>query len=235
MTYLSIAQERMEESTKPRAWRKLLFAISFFHAIVQERRKYKALGWNISYAFSNGDRDSSISQIHDFLDEYDEPPYRVMLILSGDINYGGRVTDDKDRRTLMSILGQYIRPDIMDDEYRFSPSGTYYAPSDNESRDHYLDYVSTLPIVPKPEVFGMHNNADITSSIEDMIGMFTTILSLSSGGGGGGGGGAKTDDEIVYEQCQMYMDKIPKPLNEGDVFAKYPTEYSECMKMSGST
>ena len=33
----------------------------------------------------------------------------------------------------------------------------------------------------------------------------------------------------MYEQCKMYLEKIPEPLNEDDVFEKYPTEYSECM------
>ena len=65
-----------------------------------------------------------------------------------------------------------------------------------------------------------------------MITMFETIISLDTGGGGGGGGGAgggKTKDELVYEQCQMYLEKVPLPLNEEDVFIKYPTDYSECM------
>lgn len=45
--------------------------------------------------------------------------------------------------------------------YRFSDSGTYYAPvkGDYES---YVDYIRDLPLIPHPEVFGLHENADIT-------------------------------------------------------------------------
>ena len=43
-------------------------------------------------------------------------------------NYGGRVTDDKDRRLISTILESFYTEKVLDDEYRFSESGIYYAP-----------------------------------------------------------------------------------------------------------
>ena len=35
-----------------------------------------------------------------------------------------------DRRCLMSILKKYYVADILDDGFKFTPSGTYYAPAE---------------------------------------------------------------------------------------------------------
>lgn len=48
--------------------------------------------------------------------------------MTGQINYGGRVTDDWDRRCLMSILGIYMNDGILKSGYRFSGSGIYLSP-----------------------------------------------------------------------------------------------------------
>jgi len=46
--------------------------------------------------------------------------------LTGECNYGGRVTDDKDRRLMAVVLGDFYTSAIYeDDNYKFSPSGIY--------------------------------------------------------------------------------------------------------------
>ena len=63
-----------------------------------------------------------------FLDEYEEIPWSALNYMVAEANYGGRVTDDKDRRLISVILKNFYTPKALDNDYKFSPSGNYYAP-----------------------------------------------------------------------------------------------------------
>jgi dynein heavy chain, axonemal len=54
-SYVNIDNKALHDCAKPTEYKKLLFAYSLFHAIIQGRRKFGAIGWNIPYAFTNED------------------------------------------------------------------------------------------------------------------------------------------------------------------------------------
>ncbi|XP_012147752.1 dynein heavy chain 3, axonemal isoform X3 [Megachile rotundata] len=208
-------------------WRSLLFALCFFHAVVQERRNFGPLGWNIPYEFNESDLRISILQLQIFLNEYEEVPFEALLYLTGECNYGGRVTDDKDRRLLNSLLEQFYNPEVISNpRYCFSPSCIYRLP---ESTDYEgcLRYIRDLPIDQQPEVYGLHENADITKDNQEsaqlLAGALLTQPQIT------GVGVERNIEEVVFNLCADILSKMRSQFNTLEVSNKYPVLYMNSM------
>ncbi|KAJ3328189.1 Dynein heavy chain 7, axonemal [Blyttiomyces sp. JEL0837] len=207
-------------------WEKLLFGLCFFHALIQERRNFGPLGWNIPYEFNESDLRMSVRQMQKFLNEYDEVPWKALSYLAGECNYGGRVTDDQDRRTLMSLLSIFYTEDILLDSYKLSPSGTYFAPPKG-SYDSYLLYIKSLPMTPHPEVFGMHENADITKDLAETNLLISSVVLTQARVASGGGG--KSADETTRDIASGILGNLPEDFNISEIQKSFPVLYEESM------
>ena len=131
-SYNDISEKNYEDCEKNLEFKQLLFSLAFFHAVILERRKYGAIGWNIPYEWMNSDLDTSQLQLKMYLNEQPTVPFKTLNYLIAEINYGGRVTDDKDVRLITALLLSYLNADILKGGYNFSRSGIYHTPHNLE-------------------------------------------------------------------------------------------------------
>ncbi|KUF99279.1 Cyclin-P3-1 [Phytophthora nicotianae] len=228
-SYIKLTNDTLDATSKPDQFRKLLFGLSFFHAVVIERKRFGPLGWNIPYAFNDTDYDISRAQLEMFLDFYDEVPYKVLCVMTSVVNYGGRVTDDKDMRTIDVILEGFFNPQILEDGYKFSSSGSYYSltADPDDPLASYLSYIDDLPLNPEPEVFGMHDNANITCALAETFHTFDIILALQPRAAVGAGGQSR--ESLIEQQAQSIMSRLPPLFEVEHISLRYPVMYEESM------
>uniref|UniRef100_A0A8C9T0G9 Dynein axonemal heavy chain 1 n=1 Tax=Scleropages formosus TaxID=113540 RepID=A0A8C9T0G9_SCLFO len=213
-TYLSLTDDFFSTCQKTGHFKSLLLSLCLFHGNVIERRKFGPLGFNIPYEFTDGDLRICISQLKMFLDEYQDIPYKV-LELTGEINYGGRVTDDWDRRCIMNVL---------EDFYCSAFNVTFVIVLFR--LQGYLDYIRCLPINDMPEIFGLHDNANISFAQNETFALLGAIIKLQPRAAASG---SKSREEIVEEIVADIMGKIPKVISTQEVMRKYPVLYEESM------
>nr|XP_012140860.1 PREDICTED: dynein heavy chain 1, axonemal [Megachile rotundata] len=202
----------------------LVFSLCLFHSVLLERRKFGPLGFNIPYEFTDGDLTICISQLHMFLLEYDTVPFKVLTYTAGHINYGGRITDDWDRRCVLTILEDFYRPDVLSPVYVFDEQKHYYQLVETATYEEYLEYIKTFPLNDEPSMFGMHPNADISFAQTETYSCLETLLALQPRQVGTA---AASVEEVTTQLASDMLSEIPPTFDLAELQARYPVSYNE--------
>ncbi|KAG5498459.1 hypothetical protein JIQ42_03265 [Leishmania sp. Namibia] len=222
------------EELKGHAFKKLLYGLCFFHSVVLERRKFGPLGWNVTYEWNDTDFHVSKQWLRLFFEEQETIPWESLEYIIGQINYGGRVTDPQDRGTLLTILRNYICPRILEEGHRFSEEGQYIVPASGtlaEAQEH----IQAMPLVDEPNVFGMHDNANLRYQLQTSEYLLMKIVSIQPRLVGSVGGSGTTPEEEVRRKCQEFEAALPAPLTREEAGPRTFTTLANGLPNSMST
>ncbi|KAA0200986.1 hypothetical protein HAZT_HAZT001592 [Hyalella azteca] len=212
-------------SPKAKIFKRLLFGLSFFHALILERRAYGALGWNVPYQFTDADFRISALQLKFILEEASDlhstkidkpacspeipgsssepknsersfsgigkvasetnevigvtasetieesepgdfdvrPQLDALKYLAGECNYGGKITDARDRRLLHCLLAK-----VYNEAVCFQNGNLHDA----------IAHAWTLPVMSGAAVLGLHPDCDTVKRRDKINQLFESMAAL---------------------------------------------------------
>ena len=219
-----VDQDRLERIENP-MWRQLCFAMCFLHSIVQERRKFGALGWCVPYEYNNGDLSACIMFVekHLYGGQVSWPTVQYMV---SEVQYGGKITDNLDRRLFNVYAEKWIAPEVLAPDFTYNPEapiakipGNFtYRVVDFPDTESYRKYASSMPEIDSPEIFGLHPNADLTFRVKEANRMLTTMGETQPKQASSGTG--KSREETVMEKATEMLSKLPEDYVEEDYKVK---------------
>uniref|UniRef100_A0A3Q3JR07 Dynein heavy chain region D6 P-loop domain-containing protein n=1 Tax=Monopterus albus TaxID=43700 RepID=A0A3Q3JR07_MONAL len=203
-TYSKISYETLTASPHP-AFSGLVYVLAFFHAVVQERRKYGKIGWNVPYDFNESDFFVCCIGVI----------YKMMEIIHTRFLLMGP-------RTYMSVsILQYVN------------LSSFSVIAHSFVLLCVTDEIENLPLANTPEVLGLHSNAEIGYYTQAAKDMWTHLIDLAKSYGHytlsystGESGGSVSRDEHISQVAQDIRNKLPKVFDIDVIRKKFGTDIS---------
>tara|TARA_B100000513_G_scaffold31241_1_gene12052 strand:- start:530 stop:3322 length:2793 start_codon:yes stop_codon:yes gene_type:complete len=183
-SYAWITQDTLDSISQPQ-WRTMLFALCFLHTVVQERRKFGPLGFNVPYEFNKSDLSASVQFLQNHLNDVEAKrrtvDWTVVNYMICEVQYGGRITDDWDRRLFNTYGRAWLTRVCLENDFQFADG--YAIPANKPDHpgtdiNHFRKYIETLPLVDDPDIFGLHSNAELAFRALETKQMLGTILDI---------------------------------------------------------
>ena len=159
--------------------RQIIFVLSYFHSIVQERRNFIPQGWTKYYEFSYSDFVAAL-QLFDTL-EFSKPTASNLQTYIGLLEnaiYGGRIDNEIDLRLLHTYLERFFNMDIFEGKQPVFLSVTATKAGGPEES---LKLFDKLPDKDTPEAFGLCNTADVSVQKLHVAYLITSIKRMKTG------------------------------------------------------
>ncbi|EQC31947.1 hypothetical protein SDRG_10462 [Saprolegnia diclina VS20] len=196
------------------AERHLVFGLAFFHAVVQERAKFGPMGWSMRYQFNDSDLETSIALLRALVSAGKKAPealpWDALQCVTGDIIYGGRITDELDRRCLLATLRRFLCVSTFTQP--FTDDAPLYATPTATSVAEFQAFIESLPSHDPPAIFGLHPNATVvfeTQATQALLGM---VLQLQAHGFSEASGANSDDDDATVLALVAHVQATLPPL-----------------------
>ncbi|MBN3282111.1 DYH17 protein, partial [Polyodon spathula] len=229
-------QDTLDMCTKESEFKCILFSLCYFHAVVAERRKFGAQGWNRSYPFNNGDLTISVNVLFNYLEANPKVPWDDLRYLFGEIMYGGHITDDWDRKLCKIYLEEYVRPELLEGELQLAPG--FLAPPNSDYKGYHAYLDDMLP-PESPYLYGLHPNAEIGFLTITSEKLFRTVLEMQPKDSEAAGGAGVSREEKVKGILDEILEKLPEQFNLHEIMAKVEDRtpyivvaFQECERMN---
>ncbi|XP_078257485.1 dynein axonemal heavy chain 17-like [Rhinoraja longicauda] len=210
-------QDTLEMCSKESEFKCILFALCYFHAVVAERRKFGAQGWNRSYPFNNGDLTISVYVLLNYLEANPKVPWDDLRYLFGEIMYGGHITDDWDRKLCRTYLEEFIKNEMLDGDFLIAPG---FPIPPNTDYKGYHDYVNEVLPPESPYLYGLHPNAEIGFLTVISEKLFRTVLELQPKESAGDSATGVTKEEKIKGTLDEILEKLPEAFNMQEIMGK---------------
>ncbi len=142
----------------------------------------------------------------------------------------------------MTLLSDLYTPAVLQDAYRFCDCDAYFAPVSSTNLAGHVAYIRTLPSDDEPSLFGLHENATLSSSISDSLRLCSTALTalprLVTASA------MSASKQLTHSPAPVtsatsdlstlassLLCQLPDLFDLEDVSTRFPTSYHECMNV----
>ena len=125
----------------------------------------------------------------------------------------------------MNILEDFYNPIVMNESHNFDHSKVYHQLPSAAEHAVYMAYIKSLPINDTPEIFGLHDNANITFAQNETFRTLGDLVELQPKTASAGGA---SREEVMERTAREILNKVPKTFDIAMIMEKYHNNIIFC-------